>query len=75
VAEGRALRSHDNRIGIIYPGRLVSTLALVQGEHEIRGADFLASRNLFSSHGKEDFVFWGTFTTARPEAARSEALN
>jgi hypothetical protein len=40
-----------------------------QGEHEIRGAEFPASRSSFPhSTGKEDFVFRELFKTARPAA-------
>jgi hypothetical protein len=40
-----------------------------QGEHEIRGAEFPASRSSFPhSTGKEDFAFRALFKTARPAA-------
>jgi hypothetical protein len=59
VAEGRALRRHGNRTGIIYRGRQVPTLDPETGDMRFgMRAYFLAiPEPLFPFPGKEDLVF------------------
>jgi hypothetical protein len=59
VAEGRALRRHGNRTGIIYRGRQVPTLDPETGDMRFGMRKLIpALLSLFSYfRGKEDFVF------------------
>jgi len=59
VAEGRALRRHGNRTGIIYRGRQVPTLDPETGDMRfgMRKFYFSTPEPLFPFPGKEDFGF------------------
>ena len=63
MAEGRALRRHGNRTGIIYRGRQVPTLDPETGDMRFGVHEFIQHfLSLFShSPGKEDFVFRARF--------------